>query len=146
MKTANILLAEDSAHDAELTIKTLQRSKILNHIDVARDGSEALDYLYCRGPFAARPKENPILILLDLKMPKVDGIDVLRQIRADPDLSLIPVVVFTSSREERDVIDSYQLGVNAYIVKPVEFDQFNDCVRQIGLFWALWNQPPPAAT
>lgn len=144
MKIRNILLAEDSAFDAELTLRALQPYRLSNNIDVVRDGSEALDYLYCRGPFAGREQGNPVLVLLDLKMPKVDGIEVLRQVRADPALKLIPVVVLTSSREQQDILDSYELGVNAYIVKPVEFEKFIEAVHQLGLFWLLLNEPPLA--
>lgn len=144
MAIGSILLVDDSRFDVDLSIKALGRFNLLNRIDVARDGSEALDYLYCRGMFAERKSgENPILILLDLNMPKVGGIEVLRQIRSDPSLRRIPVVVFTSSREERDVVESYDLGVNAYLVKPVEFDQFTEAVKQLGLFWLLMNEPAP---
>ncbi len=128
--------------DAELTLRALQPHQLANRIDLARDGDEALDYLRCRGPFAGREKGNPILVLLDLKMPKVDGIEVLRQIRADPALKLIPVVVLTSSREQQDIVKSYELGINAYIVKPVEFDKFMAAVQQLALFWLLVNEPP----
>ena len=143
MSMRNILLADDSSMDVELTLRALQPYQIVNKIDVARDGDEALDYLYCRGPFADRGKGNPILILLDLKMPKVDGIEVLRQIRAEPALKLIPVVVLTSSREQQDIVESYALGVNAYIVKPVQFEKFMAAVQQLGVFWLLINEPPP---
>ena len=143
MGTASILLVDDSPFDVELSIKALTHFNVLNRINVARDGSEALDYLYCRGIFAERARENPILIMLDLNMPKVGGIEVLKQIRAEPSLRRIPVVVFTSSREERDVVESYEMGVNAYLVKPVEFDQFTEAVKQLGLFWLLLNEPSP---
>ena len=143
MKTKNVLLVEDSPYDVDLTLGALKPYQITNKIDVARDGGEALDYLYRRGLFAEREPGNPLLILLDLQMPKVDGIEVLRQIRADPLLRLIPVVVFTSSSEQQDVVDSYELGVNAYIVKPVEFGKFSEAVRHLGLFWLLMNEPPP---
>lgn len=142
MNTKIILLVDDSPNDIELTMRALKKSQITNKIDVARDGSEAIDYLHCSGIFAGRQKENPILILLDLKMPKMDGIEVLRHIRSDPELMHIPVVVFTSSREEQDIVETYGIGVNAYIVKPVEFHKFTDAVQQIGLFWALLNEPP----
>ncbi|MBI3529430.1 MAG: response regulator [Betaproteobacteria bacterium] len=142
MRAKSVLLAEDSALDAELTLKALQPYRLTNKVDVVRDGTEALDYLYCRGPFADREPGNPVLILLDLKMPKVDGLEVLRQIRTDPTLRLVPVVVLTSSREQQDIVDSYQLGVNAYIVKPVEYEKFIEAVRQLGLFWLLMNEPP----
>jgi CheY-like chemotaxis protein len=143
MGTKNILLVDDSTYDVELTLRALKSHQIINKIDVVRDGHEALDYLNCRGLFADREQGNPILTLLDLKMPKLDGIEVLRQIRASPVLELIPVVVFTSSREERDIVDSYELGANAYIVKPVGFAKFSETVQQLGLFWSQLNEPPP---
>ena len=135
----SILLAEDNAFDAELTLRALEPYRLANKVDVVRDGNEALDYLYRRGPFAAREQSNPSLVLLDLKMPKVNGIEVLRQIKAEPALRLIPVVVLTSSREHQDIVQSYELGINAYIVKPVEFEKFIDAVRQLGLFWLQLN-------
>jgi two-component system response regulator len=139
-----ILLVEDSPEDAELTIRALRRNKIANEIQVAEDGAEALDFLFCRGAFKDRaPSEHPKLVLLDLKLPKVGGVDVLRAIRADERTRAIPVVVLTSSKEERDLIDSYKLGVNAYAQKPVDFEQFSETVRQIGMFWMLINQSPP---
>ncbi len=142
-----ILLVEDSAEDAELTIRALRRSKIVNEIRVAEDGAEALDFLFCRGPYKDRTFVHPPrLVLLDLKLPKISGMEVLRAIRADERTKAIPVVVLTSSKEERDVIDGYKLGVNAYAQKPVDFEQFSETVRQIGMFWMLINQaPPPAA-
>lgn len=139
-----ILLVEDSALDVELTIASLAKF-VANPVDVARDGAEALDYLFRRGAFAGRDTGTPVLVMLDLKMPKVDGLEVLRTIKADPTLKQIPVVVLTSSREQRDVIQSYKLGVNAYVVKPVEFEKFVDAVKQLGLFWLLLNEPPPVA-
>lgn len=139
-----ILLVEDSALDVELTIASLAKF-VANPVDVARDGAEALDYLFRRGAFAGRGTGTPVLVMLDLKMPKVDGLEVLRTIKADPTLKQIPVVVLTSSREQRDVIQSYKLGVNAYVVKPVEFEKFVDAVKQLGLFWLLLNEPPPVA-
>jgi two-component system, response regulator len=140
-----ILLVEDSPEDAELTIRALRRSKIVNVIQVAEDGAEALDFLFCRGPHKDRTfSQAPKLVLLDLKLPKVCGMEVLRAIRADERTKGIPVVVFTSSKEERDVIDGYKLGVNAYAQKPVDFAQFNETVRQIGMFWMLVNQTLPA--
>ena len=138
-----ILLAEDSDRDAELTLKALAQHNLVNEIERARDGAEALDYLYRRGQFNGRPNGNPTVMLLDLKMPKVDGLEVLRQIRSDPQLKLIPVVVMTSSREEQDVVRSYELGANAYVVKPVTFKEFVEAVKQVGVFWALVNEPPP---
>jgi CheY-like chemotaxis protein len=139
-----ILLAEDSRNDVELTLAALAEYKLANHIDVVRDGAEALDYLYARGPHAGRASGNPALVLLDLKMPKVDGLEVLRQVKGDPQLRTIPVVMLTSSREEGDLLRSYELGVNAYVVKPVEFGEFMGAVRQLGGFWAVVNEAPPA--
>jgi two-component system response regulator len=142
-----ILLVEDSAEDAESTIRALRLSKIANEIRVAEDGAEALDFLFCRGPYKDRTFVHPPrLVLLDLKRPKVSGMEVLRAIRADERTKAIPIVVLTSSKEERDLIDGYKLGVNAYAQKPVDFEQFAETVRQIGMFWMLVNQvPPPAA-
>ena len=141
-----ILLAEDNANDLELTLAALQAHRIANEVVVVRDGAEALDYLYRRGPFADRPPGAPALVLLDLKMPKVDGLEVLRQIKGDPQLRLTPVVMLTSSREEVDLLRSYELGVNAYVVKPVAFDEFMGAVRQLGAFWAVVNEAPPTAS
>ena len=138
-----ILLVEDNPRDLELTLAALAKCQLANDIVVARDGAEALDYLYARGAYAGRPPGDPLLVLLDLKMPRVDGLEVLRQIKADPALQPIPVVVLTSSREEQDVVESYSLGVNAYVVKPVAFDRFVEAVRRLSLFWVLTNQPPP---
>ena len=137
-----ILLAEDSDRDAELTLNALAQHNLVNEIERVRDGAETLDYLYRRGQFSSRPNGNPAVVLLDLKMPKVDGLEVLRQIRSDPQLKLIPVVVMTSSREEQDVVRSYELGANAYVVKPVKFNEFVNAVKQVGVFWAIINQPP----
>ena len=137
-----ILLAEDDPKDVELTVTALGENNLANNIVVARDGEEALDFLYHRGKFAQETGGHPIVILLDLKMPKVDGIQVLRQIKADANLRRIPVVVLTSSRESRDLDICYQLGVNAYVVKPVKFVEFIEAVREIGVFWALINEPP----
>ena len=139
-----ILLVEDSPEDAELTIRALRRNKIANEIQVAEDGAEALDFLFCRGAFKDRARSPfPKLVLLDLKLPKVSGMEVLRAIRGDERTKTIPVVVLTSSKEERDLIDGYKLGVNAYAQKPVDFEQFSETVRQIGMFWMLINQAPP---
>jgi CheY-like chemotaxis protein len=138
-----ILYAEDSANDVELTLEALKGVGIVNKIVVARDGAEALDYLYRRGRFAERQTETPILVLLDLKLPKVSGLEVLKKIKSDPHLRTVPVVVLTSSREERDLVEGYRLGVNAFVVKPVDFQQFTESVRRIGCFWALVNEPPP---
>lgn len=138
-----ILLAEDSENDIELTLAALAGHHVANEIVVVRDGVEALDYLRRRGEFADRSPENPALILLDLKMPRVDGIQVLREVKGDPALRSIPVVMLTSSREEQDVISSYNLGVNAYVVKPVEFHDFMEAVKVLGQFWAVVNELPP---
>ncbi len=140
-----ILLVDDSTRDTELALDALEQYNLANEVLVLRDGVEALDYLYRRGQFADRPSGQPAIILLDLKMPKVDGLEVLRQIKSDPDLKTIPVVVMTSSREEQDLLSSYQLGVNAYVVKPVKFQGFVEAVRQIGGFWALLNEAPPGS-
>ncbi len=140
-----ILLAEDDHRDVELTVMALNDYRIANRIDVVRDGAEALDYLYRRGAFEDRVPEAPAVILLDLKMPKVNGLEVLRQMNEDENLRMIPVVMLTSSREERDIVESYKLGVNAYVVKPVDFGQFVDAIKQIGFFWAVVNQAPPEA-
>jgi CheY-like chemotaxis protein len=138
-----ILLAEDSANDVELTLAALEENRLANQVDVVRDGAEALDYLYSRGNFASRAPGNPALVLLDLKMPKVNGLEVLRQIKGDAELRTVPVVMLTSSREEGDLLSSYQLGVNAYVVKPVDFRDFMEAVRQLGGFWAVINEAPP---
>ena len=138
-----ILLVEDDPNDIELTLTALDEYNLANEVVTARDGVEALDYLYRRGPFAQRPAGNPIVILLDLKMPRLDGVQVLRQLKADEQMRLIPVVILSSSRESRDLEKCYQLGVNAYVVKPVRFSEFIEAVKQIGVFWGLQNEPPP---
>lgn len=138
-----ILLAEDDPSDEELTMRALSSHNLVNEVVVARDGEEALDYLYARGRFADRVPGNPAVVLLDLKMPRIDGLQVLRQIRSEPSLSLVPVVVLTSSKEEKDLMSSYQLGANAYVVKPVDFTEFVKAVKDIGGFWGLLNEPPP---
>lgn len=138
-----ILLVEDSAKDVELVIAALKENNLANEVVVARDGVEALDYLYRRGDFEARPASLPIVMLLDLKMPKKDGLEVLREVKSDERLKTIPVVMLTSSREEADLVRSYQLGVNAYVVKPVGFQQFVDAIRQTGHFWAVINESAP---
>jgi len=140
-----ILLAEDSERDVELTLAALEEHNLANEVVVARDGVEALDYLYHRGRFAGHANSLPVVVLLDLKMPKVDGLEVLRQMRADPALKHVPAVMITSSREEQDLVRSYQLGVNAYVVKPVDFHQFVESIKQIGFFWAVINEPPPGS-
>jgi CheY-like chemotaxis protein len=137
-----ILMAEDDPRDVELTLEALAENKIANELVVVNDGAAALDYLYHRGEFAHRTNGNPTLVLLDIKMPKVDGIEVLRRIRGDANLRLIPVVILTSSREQRDLIASYDLGVNAYVVKPVDFQDFQAAIQALGLFWAVVNEPP----
>jgi CheY-like chemotaxis protein len=137
-----ILLVEDNLNDIELTSRVLKNSRVANEIIVTRHGGDALDYLYRRGGYKNRPVGNPAVILLDLKMPKVDGLEVLRIIKTDLELKIVPVVVFTSSREETDLIKSYHLGVNAYVVKPVGFEQFTDAIKQLGMFWATLNESP----
>ncbi len=142
-----ILLVEDNADDEALTLRALNKNKIANKIEVVRDGAEALDFLFGTGAHAERDQhELPQVILLDLKLPKVDGLEVLREIRRDPGLRTIPVVMLTSSREERDMLESYHLGVNAYVVKPVGFPEFVNALREVGLFWAVINLPPPGST
>lgn len=140
-----ILLAEDNPSDIELTLTALEENHLANDVVVARDGAEALDYLYRRGTHTGRPPGNPAVVLLDLKMPKVDGLEVLRTIKQDDQLRNIPVVVLTSSREETDLVGSYRLGVNAYVVKPVDFQQFVKAVSDLGVFWAIINEPPPGS-
>jgi len=138
-----ILLVEDTPYDAELTLQALGDARIANGVQVARDGAEALDFLFCTGGFSDRRIENrPKVVLLDLKLPKIDGLEVLRRMRADPRTRFIPVVMLTSSREENDLVASYDSGVNSYIVKPVDFSQFCDAVRQLGLYWLLLNERP----
>lgn len=140
-----ILLVEDDPRDVELTLVALAEHNLVNEVMVVHDGVEALDYLYRRGQFAEQPDGNPSVILLDLKLPKVDGFEVLRTIKSDDRLKFIPVVVLTSSREDRDMVESYKLGVNAYVVKPVDFHEFTDAVKELGIFWALINEPPPGS-
>jgi CheY-like chemotaxis protein len=138
----SILFAEDNPHDVELTLAALAEHNLANEVVVVSDGAEALDYLYRRGRFLNRPGGHPALVLLDLKMPKIDGLGVLRTIKQDETLRVIPIVMLTSSREEQDLVRSYQLGVNSYVVKPVDFQSFIEAVKQLGVFWAMHNQPP----
>ena len=141
----DILLAEDSQDDVDLALHTLRREKLANNIFVARDGEETLDFLFCRGAFAHRSFDHPPkLVLLDLKLPKVDGLEVLKQVKSDPRTKIIPVVIMTSSKEERDLVASYNLGANSYIQKPVDFEQFRETVKTVGLYWLVINQPPVA--
>lgn len=140
-----ILLVDDSSRDTELALTALEAHHLANEVVALRDGAEALDYLYRRGEFTDRPHGDPAVILLDLKMPKVDGIEVLRQIKGDPALKMIPVVIMTSSREEQDLLNSYQLGVNSYVVKPVNFQSFVEAVEHVGAYWAVINEPPPGS-
>src|SRR4030095_3831232 len=140
-----ILIVEDDPKDVELTLTALEEYNLANEVVVTRDGEEALDYLYCRGSFKMRGGENPAVILLDLKLPKVDGLEVLQQIKADQKLKFIPVVVLTSSREEKDMVTSYKLGVKGYVVKPGDFHEFVNAIKELGVFWALINEPPPGS-
>jgi CheY-like chemotaxis protein len=140
-----ILLVEDDAHDVELTLNALGEYHLANEVVVVRDGAEALDYLYRRGEFRQRAEGNPVVVLLDLKMPKVDGREVLRTIKADDRFRVMPVVMLTSSREESDLVESYKLGANAYVVKPVDFHEFVNAIKQLGAFWAVVNEPPPGS-
>jgi CheY-like chemotaxis protein len=140
-----ILIVEDDPKDVELTLTALEEYNLANEVVVTRDGEEALDYLYCRGNFKMRTSDNPAVLLLDLKLPKVDGLEVLQQIKSDEKLKMIPVVVLTSSREERDMVASYKLGVNAYVVKPVDFHEFVNAIKELGIFWAVINEPPPGS-
>src|ERR1700755_3380769 len=140
-----ILIVEDDPRDVELTLTALGEYNLANEVVVARDGEKALDYLYCRGEFSARSSDNPAVMLLDLNLPKVDGLQVLQHIRSEERFKLIPVVVLTSSREEKDMVRSYKLGVNAYVVKPVDFHEFVNAIKELGVFWAIINQPPPGS-
>lgn len=140
-----ILIVEDDPRDLELTLMALEDYKLANQVMVTRDGQEALDYLYCRGQFNTRSDGNPAVVMLDLKLPKVDGLEVLKQVRSDENLKMIPVVVLTSSHEEKDMMRSYKLGVNAYVVKPVDFHEFVNAVKELGVFWAVINEPPPGS-
>jgi CheY-like chemotaxis protein len=138
-----ILLVEDNPQDLELTQRALKKANLANHIQIARDGEEALQFIFCEGPYAGRKIENgPKVVLLDLKLPKVDGKEVLARMKSDPRTKMIPVVVLTSSKEQSDLVESYKLGVNSYIVKPVNFERFAAAVEELGMYWLLLNQPP----
>jgi CheY-like chemotaxis protein len=138
-----ILMVEDDPKDVELTMIALEGHNLANEVVVTRDGEEALDYLYRRGKYSTRSSDHPAVILLDLKLPKIDGLEVLRQVKTDNNLKIIPVVVLTSSNEETDLISSYKLGVNAYVVKPVDFHEFVNAIKELGIFWAIINAAPP---
>jgi DNA-binding response OmpR family regulator len=140
-----ILLVEDNPNDLELTLIALERSQLANEVIIVRDGADALDYLHARGAYANREQGNPAVVLLDLKLPKVDGLEVLAEIRAGAALKSVPVVMLTSSKEEQDLIRSYELGVNAYVVKPVDFKEFVRAIADLGIFWAVLNEPPPGS-
>jgi len=140
-----ILIVEDDPNDVELTLTALEEYNLANEVVITRDGQQALDYLHCRGEFDSRSGDNPAVMLLDLKLPKVDGLEVLQQIKSDERLKLVPVVVLTSSREEKDMVRSYKLGVNAYVVKPVDFHEFVNAIKELGVFWAVINEPPPGS-
>jgi CheY-like chemotaxis protein len=144
-KLGRILIVEDDPRDVELTLTALEDYKLANEVVVCRDGQEALDYLNSRGKFIDRVNENPAVMLLDLKLPKVDGLEVLQRVKSDERLRMIPVVVLTSSHEEKDMMRSYKLGVNAYVVKPVDFHEFVNAVKELGAFWAVINEPPPGS-
>ena len=144
-KLGRILMVEDDPKDVELTLTALEEYNLANEVIVTRDGEQALDYLNCRGEYKARSSGNPAVMLLDLKLPKVDGLEVLKQIKSDGELRMIPVVVLTSSKEEKDMVASYKLGVNAYVVKPVDFHEFVNAIKELGIFWAVINEPPPGS-
>ena len=144
-KLGRILMVEDDSRDVDMTLTALEEYNLANEVVVTRDGEEALDYLYCRGKYASRSGDNPAVMLLDLKLPKVDGLEVLRQVKAEEKLKMIPVVVLTSSHEERDMVTSYKLGVNAYVVKPVDFHEFVNAIKELGVFWAVINVAPPGS-
>jgi CheY-like chemotaxis protein len=144
-KLGRILLVEDDPKDVELTLTALEEYNLANEVVVARDGEQAVDYLYCRGEYKTRSSGNPAVMLLDLKLPKVDGLEVLKQIKSEEKLRMIPVVVLTSSKEEKDMVASYRLGVNAYVVKPVDFHEFVNAIKELGAFWAVINEPPPGS-
>jgi CheY-like chemotaxis protein len=144
-KLGRILMVEDDPKDVELSLTALEEYNLANEVVVVRDGEQALDYLYCRGEYKTRPGDDPAVMLLDLKLPKVDGLEVLKQIKSDEKLRMIPVVALTSSREEKDMVASYKLGVNAYVVKPVDFHEFVNAIKELGVFWAVINEPPPGS-
>ena len=144
-RIGRILMVEDDPKDVELTLTALEEYNLANEVIVSRDGEQALDYLYCRGEYKTRSSGNPAVMLLDLKLPKVDGLEVLKQIKSDGELRMIPVVVLTSSKEEKDMVASYKLGVNAYVVKPVDFHEFVNAIKELGVFWAIINEPPPGS-
>jgi DNA-binding response OmpR family regulator len=144
-KLGRILMVEDDPKDVELTLTALEEYNLANEVVVTRDGEQALNYLYCRGEYEARANENPAVMLLDLKLPKIDGLEVLKQVKSDAKLNMIPVVVLTSSKEEKDMVASYRLGVNAYVVKPVDFHEFVNAIKELGVFWAVINEPPPGS-
>lgn len=144
-RLGRILLVEDDPKDVELTLTALEDYNLANEVVITGDGEQALDYLYSRGEYRNRTNDNPAVLLLDLKLPKIDGLQVLKQIKSDPNLMLIPVVVLTSSKEEKDMVASYKLGVNAYVVKPVDFHEFVNAIKELGVFWAVINEPPPGS-
>jgi CheY-like chemotaxis protein len=144
-KLGRILLVEDDPKDVELTLTALEEYNLANEVIVARDGEEALEYLYSRGKFKTRSSDNPAVMLLDLKLPKVDGLEVLKQVKSEEKLRMIPIVVLTSSKEEKDMVASYRLGVSAYVVKPVDFHEFVNAIKELGVFWAVINEPPPGS-
>jgi CheY-like chemotaxis protein len=144
-KIGRILMVEDDAKDVELTLTALEEYNLANEVVVTHDGEQALDYLYCRGEYKTRSRDNPAVMLLDLKLPKVDGLEVLKKIKADERLRIIPIVVLTSSKEEKDMVASYKLGVNAYVVKPVDFHEFANAIKELGVFWAIINEAPPGS-
>ena len=144
-KLGRILLVEDEPKDVELTLTALEEYNLANEVIVARDGEEALEYLYSRGKFKTRSSGNPAVMLLDLKLPKVDGLEVLKQVKSEEKLRMIPIVVLTSSKEEKDMVASYKLGVSAYVVKPVDFHEFVNAIKELGIFWAVINEPPPGS-
>jgi len=142
-KEIEILLVEDNQDDLDMTLRSLRKANLANHIQIARDGAEALEFIFCEGPHAGRKIENaPKVVLLDLKLPKIDGMEVLKRVKGDPRTKMIPIVMLTSSKEQKDIIESYHLGVNSYIVKPVNFEGFAAAVQELGMYWLLLNQPP----